>query len=97
MDGSAAPTPRYGQTQISIDDTHILVIGGCGGPNQIFSDVWLLTISDHGGKFKGHWDKIRVTDGQNFTPTDFQYAGTKVVMFAIYETNDSSNCRFVNE
>lgn len=38
------PTPRYGQSQIVIDDKHLLIIGGCGGPNLIMSDVWLLTM-----------------------------------------------------
>ena len=38
------PTPRYGQSQLYLDEAHILVLGGCGGPSNIFNDVWLLTI-----------------------------------------------------
>ena len=30
------PNPRYGQTQITLDDNHILIIGGCGGANMLF-------------------------------------------------------------
>ncbi|XP_046398523.1 F-box only protein 42 [Ischnura elegans] len=39
------PYARYGQSQISLDEDHLLIIGGCGGPNMVFSDVWLLTMS----------------------------------------------------
>ncbi|XP_064611419.1 F-box only protein 42-like [Liolophura sinensis] len=39
------PVPRYGQSQLTIDESHILIIGGCGGPNQIFNDLWLLSLT----------------------------------------------------
>jgi len=40
------PLPRYGHSQIVIDNRHILIIGGSGGANMLFSDIWLLTIPD---------------------------------------------------
>ncbi|KAJ6645458.1 F-box only protein 42 [Pseudolycoriella hygida] len=40
------PPARYGQFQIHIDDTHLLILGGCGGPNNMFSDCWLLDMSN---------------------------------------------------
>ena len=36
------PSPRYGQSQLFLDDHHVLVMGGLGGPNNVFNDVWLL-------------------------------------------------------
>ncbi|CAF1088700.1 unnamed protein product [Brachionus calyciflorus] len=36
------PDPRYGHSQFTLDDNRILVIGGCGGPNKQFVDVWIL-------------------------------------------------------
>lgn len=36
------PECRYGHSQISLDDERILIIGGCGGPNRNFDDVWIL-------------------------------------------------------
>ena len=36
------PSPRYGQSQLFLDDNHVLVMGGLGGPNNVFNDVWLL-------------------------------------------------------
>ncbi|XP_048374648.1 F-box only protein 42 [Sphaerodactylus townsendi] len=40
-----SPHPRGGQSQIVIDDETILVLGGCGGPNALFKDAWLLHLS----------------------------------------------------
>lgn len=37
------PQPRYGQAQVQLDENNILIVGGCGGPNNIFRDAWLLT------------------------------------------------------
>lgn len=36
---------RYGQHQTALDNDHILIIGGCGGPNSIFKDAWILDMS----------------------------------------------------
>lgn len=43
--GNLRPQSRYGQFQLPLDDTHLLIIGGCGGPNSIYSDAWLLDMS----------------------------------------------------
>ncbi|XP_077168578.1 F-box only protein 42 isoform X2 [Paroedura picta] len=40
-----SPHPRGGQSQIVIDDETILILGGCGGPNALFKDAWLLHMS----------------------------------------------------
>ncbi|NXQ59451.1 FBX42 protein, partial [Anthoscopus minutus] len=37
-----SPHPRGGQSQIVIDKETILILGGCGGPNALFKDAWLL-------------------------------------------------------
>ena len=29
------PLPRYGHSQVTLDNGHMLVIGGCGGPNMV--------------------------------------------------------------
>jgi hypothetical protein len=34
--------PRYGHSQITLDDERILIIGGCGGPNKQYDDIWIL-------------------------------------------------------
>ncbi|KAK7486106.1 hypothetical protein BaRGS_00022715 [Batillaria attramentaria] len=57
------PNPRYGQSQVTLDSEHILILGGCGGPNQIFSDVWLLHMTGD----NWHWEEITMLD-QEFAP-----------------------------
>ena len=39
------PSPRYGQSQLFLDEHHVLVMGGLGGPNNVFNDVWLLDMN----------------------------------------------------
>lgn len=36
------PQARYGQSQLFLDERHLLILGGSGGPSNIFNDVWLL-------------------------------------------------------
>lgn len=39
------PAPRYGQFQIFLSDNNCLIMGGCGGPNNLYNDAWLLDMS----------------------------------------------------
>ncbi|XP_036334206.1 uncharacterized protein LOC118744894 [Rhagoletis pomonella] len=43
--GNTKPPPRYGQFQLLLDECHLLIVGGCGGPNSVYSDAWLLDMS----------------------------------------------------
>ncbi len=47
------PQPRYGQSHLYLDEKHLLVLGGCGGPNNVFNDVWLLVMESP------HWRWVR--------------------------------------
>lgn len=40
---SPQPEARYGHSQMVIDD-HVIILGGCGGPNNILNDMWLLNL-----------------------------------------------------
>lgn len=41
------PPPRYGHSHVVLESNkHILILGGCGGPNMLLNDVWLLTVLD---------------------------------------------------
>lgn len=37
---------RYGSSQIYIDRYHVLVLGGCGGVHRVYTDAWLLSMTD---------------------------------------------------
>lgn len=42
--GGPKPAARFGQTQVILDDKNLLILGGTGGPNNQFSDCWLLNM-----------------------------------------------------
>uniref|UniRef100_A0A1I8AYT5 F-box domain-containing protein n=1 Tax=Meloidogyne hapla TaxID=6305 RepID=A0A1I8AYT5_MELHA len=60
------PPPRYGQSQLLLDNNHLIIIGGCGGPNMNFSDVWLLDFDLHGDS-EWKWTQLKV-ENQELTP-----------------------------
>ena len=43
--GVLPPLPRYGQSQLYLDSDHLLILGGCGGPNNEYTDIWLLDMT----------------------------------------------------
>uniref|UniRef100_A0A336LM90 CSON012794 protein n=1 Tax=Culicoides sonorensis TaxID=179676 RepID=A0A336LM90_CULSO len=50
------PTPRYGHFQVVIDEDNLLVLGGCGGPNNLFNDAWILNMSGEVWK----WESLNI-------------------------------------
>lgn len=46
------PPPRYGQSQIFLDEHHCLIIGGCGGANNMFNDAWILDMTEEIWKWR---------------------------------------------
>ncbi|XP_012061808.1 PREDICTED: F-box only protein 42-like [Atta cephalotes] len=46
------PQPRYGQSQIKLGEKHLLVLGGCTGPNAAMNDAWLLTMEGESWTWK---------------------------------------------
>lgn len=79
------PHPRYGHSQITLDSNHIIIIGGCGGPNMLFSDIWLLkTSEDTNGVWE--WKEIDIMQKDNSAPQlTFHPAvmvGSKVVVLS---------------
>lgn len=38
------PQPRYGHSQIELDEKNLMIIGGCIGPNASMNDAWLLNM-----------------------------------------------------
>lgn len=61
------PWARYGHSQISLDDNHMLIVGGCGGPNMLLNDVWLLEISGDPEK-PWIWKEVAVTNREFAAP-----------------------------
>ncbi|XP_060614823.2 F-box only protein 42 [Anolis sagrei] len=60
-----SPHPRGGQSQIVIDDETILVLGGCGGPNALFKDAWLLHMTPDAA---WTWQPLKVENEEQGAP-----------------------------
>lgn len=58
------PDCRYGHSQITLDDTRVLIIGGCGGPNKQYDDLWILHWPKDPKK-TAHWQQIIVENTIN--------------------------------
>ncbi|XP_076124117.1 F-box only protein 42 [Alosa pseudoharengus] len=59
-----SPHPRGGQSQIVIDNETLLILGGCGGPNALLKDAWLL----HMGTPAWSWQQLRVENEEHGAP-----------------------------
>ncbi|XP_036386200.1 F-box only protein 42 [Megalops cyprinoides] len=59
-----SPHPRGGQSQIVIDEKTLLILGGCGGPNALLKDAWLL----HMGSSPWTWQQLRVENDEHGAP-----------------------------
>ncbi|KAL3862757.1 hypothetical protein ACJMK2_008707 [Sinanodonta woodiana] len=81
------PSPRYGQSQITIDDDHIFFLGGCGGPNQIFSDFWLLTLKSDEPWL---WEEIKVNNKVYGVPQIWCHPACKVGNMAVVLSKSTS-------
>ncbi|XP_048578285.1 F-box only protein 42 isoform X2 [Nematostella vectensis] len=85
------PSGRFGHSQVAVNDKTILIIGGCGGPNMLFSDVWLLDL------IQWRWQEIEVRNQKWEAPQLWCHPAVlvqdKVVAFSIprQQSQDSSN------
>lgn len=52
------PLARYGHFQIVVDADNLMMMGGCGGPNNLFSDAWILNMSGEIWK----WEPLNVAN-----------------------------------
>ncbi|MCJ8744135.1 hypothetical protein PDJAM_G00115150 [Pangasius djambal] len=69
-----APHPRGGQSQIVIDGETLLILGGCGGPNALLKDAWLL----HMGAPTWSWQQLRVENEEHGAPELWCHPACKV-------------------
>ncbi|XP_037079591.1 F-box only protein 42-like [Pollicipes pollicipes] len=58
-----APEPRYGHSQLVLDDRHLLLLGGCVGPNQLRQDAWLLELGAPSAEWR--WRQLTVEGIEN--------------------------------
>jgi len=66
--GQLTPSGRYGQSQIYLDDSHLLILGGwLGTSNTDLTDVWLLQMDHTSGDW--WWHELKV-EGVEHRPKD---------------------------
>ncbi|XP_051551158.1 F-box only protein 42-like [Myxocyprinus asiaticus] len=69
-----SPHPRGGQSQIVIDSDTLLILGGCGGPNALLKDAWLLDMSASSWT----WQQLRVENEDHGAPELWCHPACKV-------------------
>lgn len=69
-----SPHPRGGQSQIVIDSETLLILGGCGGPNALLKDAWLLHMSAPSWT----WQQLRVENEDHGAPELWCHPACKV-------------------
>jgi len=80
------PQGRYGQSQVALDDKHLLIIGGCGGPNSVFNDVWLLSMTES----KWQWKELTVEGKESSACHIWCSPGCKVEDMVVFLCRRSS-------
>ncbi|XP_078615736.1 F-box only protein 42-like isoform X2 [Branchiostoma floridae x Branchiostoma japonicum] len=79
-----APLPRFGHTQVVLDDQTILIIGGCGGANQNFSDAWMLRLDTT----PWTWTQLGVDNENLAAPHIWCHPGCKVGNYVVFLSQD---------
>lgn len=51
---------RYGHSQLTLDDRHVLVLGGTAGRSVLFRDAWLLEVLAESGEAVWRWHRLHV-------------------------------------
>nr|CAD7396579.1 unnamed protein product [Timema cristinae] len=73
------PAARFGQSQVSLDNTSLIILGGCGGPNMLFKDVWRLSLD--GAVWS--WQELTVNNPQWGAPQMWCHPACKVGQYAV--------------
>ncbi|CAG9769122.1 unnamed protein product [Ceutorhynchus assimilis] len=68
------PHGRFGQTQVILDDTNLLILGGSGGPNSQFCDCWILNMVGN----LWRWIKVDIVGKSNEPVNVWSNPGCKV-------------------
>ncbi|TKR65476.1 hypothetical protein L596_025876 [Steinernema carpocapsae] len=67
MANSTKPAKRYGHALMVIGPNDLIIVGGCGGPNVLFTDVWRLHF-DLDFKTPWTWSEVKVKNGDLWPP-----------------------------
>jgi len=66
------PSERFGHAQFTLNEDTIMILGGCGGQDELFSDAWLLQIKTW------RWSRISIGNDLHEPPDLWSHASTMV-------------------
>lgn len=81
------PRERFGHSQFTLNDRMILVIGGCGGPNELLSDVWLYDV------MLSTWVQLNV-ENQIYEPPDLWSHASVLVNGDVIVLSEEKKCPY---
>lgn len=86
------PEPRYGQYQTTLDENHILIMGGSVGGSRVYNDVWLLTLHPTDPWF---WTRINVEHPELAATQSWCHAACRVkdVIVVVAKSNKLRQAR----
>ncbi|CAL1547573.1 unnamed protein product [Lymnaea stagnalis] len=86
------PEPRYGQYQTTLDESHILIMGGSVGGSRVYNDMWLLTLHPTDPWF---WTRINVEHPELAATQSWCHAACRVndVIVVVAKSNKPRQAR----
>ncbi|XP_002738009.1 uncharacterized protein LOC100376936 [Saccoglossus kowalevskii] len=84
------PRPRFGHSQVVVNDRCLLILGGCGGANMMFNDAWVLRMDT----VPWMWQEVDILNEDFAAPQLWCHPackiGERVVVFSKSMKNRSS-------
>lgn len=71
--GDEHPSPRYGHTQIVLDDHSLAVIGGCSSPKVLYNDIWILKLDLDDPNANWFWRKVTIEPNEALSSPIFGF------------------------
>lgn len=67
------PSPRYGHTQIVLDENSLAVVGGCSSPKVLYNDIWILKLDFADPNADWFWKKVTIEPNEAFNSPIFGF------------------------
>lgn len=86
------PSPRYGHTQIVLDDHSLAIIGGCNSPKVLCNDIWILKLNFDDPTADWFWRKVTIEQNEAFNSPIFGFhQAAKVADMIVFLSNICTN------
>jgi len=79
------PRERFGHSQFTLNEKAMIVLGGCGGPNELFADAWVLDVQTW------NWIQIKI-EGAIYEPPELWCHASVLVHQDIIVFSEEKKC-----